>query len=576
MITRDDIRIGDVAFSAEEFASQGNAILGIRDSGKSYTATCLAEQLLIAGIPIVAFDPIGIWRYLRVPGTGAGFPVVVAGGEHGDLPLTPESAPEIVRAAMRENVSLVLDLYSMALSKADWKRIVEASVRVLLYENRAHGLRHIFIEEAAEFAPQRIGPDQGRVYAEIEKLARMGGNSMLGYTLINQRAEEVNKAVLELCDCLFLHRQKGRNSLAALAKWLDIADAKNGAKIIKSLPQLGQGECWVWPAGTDQPKLVKIPTKRTFHPNRRMTRAQINAGVPAAPVDVAAFVGSLKAVLAAEPGANESPSTKARRHIVTEPDPEALQASFAKGFEAEYLRGWEDGCTAGYDEAVIAFTGDLTQFIDERRAGMRPGKNPVKTPRVAGAEPESCKTVENYSNSIPAATPMLDRSSIPRHRGKGAEMRVLKVLAQRQPAALTTAQWATLAILKKSGGTWSTYVSRLKTAGYVERDGDRWRITPAGIRAAGQVPRAPRPGPELIASWKASIGGGAARMLDVLVSVYPNASDRANLADRLNMAASGGTFLTYLSRLKSNGLVTVQGRKIRASEALFDRAGGES
>jgi hypothetical protein len=76
------------------------------------------------------------------------------------------------------------------------------------------------LEEAAEFVPQRIGPDQGSVYAEIEKLARMGGNASLGYTLVNQRAEEVNKAVLELCDCLFLHRQKGRNSLTALSKWL--------------------------------------------------------------------------------------------------------------------------------------------------------------------------------------------------------------------------------------------------------------------------------------------------------------------------------------------------------------------
>jgi polynucleotide 5'-kinase involved in rRNA processing len=36
-----------------EFASQGNAILGIRDSGKTYTATWLAERLLDHGIPFV-------------------------------------------------------------------------------------------------------------------------------------------------------------------------------------------------------------------------------------------------------------------------------------------------------------------------------------------------------------------------------------------------------------------------------------------------------------------------------------------------------------------------------------------
>ena len=206
----DTIQFGSFAVPLKEFATQGNAILGIRDSGKSYTATFLAEKLLDYGIPFVAFDPIGVWRCLKVPGSPGltGYNVVVA-GEDADLRLTPASATSIVKAAMQENISLVLDLYSMELSKRDWKAIVESCVRLLLYENKPHGLRHIFLEEAAEFAPQRIGPDQGSVYAEIEKLARMGGNAGLGYTLINQRAEEINKAVLELCDCLFLHPSEG-------------------------------------------------------------------------------------------------------------------------------------------------------------------------------------------------------------------------------------------------------------------------------------------------------------------------------------------------------------------------------
>ena len=90
----------ELRISEQEYANQGNAILGIRDSGKSYTATWLAERLLDADIPFVAFDPIGVWRNLKLPGKGKGYEVVVA-GDGGDLPLTPESAPEIVRAAMR-------------------------------------------------------------------------------------------------------------------------------------------------------------------------------------------------------------------------------------------------------------------------------------------------------------------------------------------------------------------------------------------------------------------------------------------------------------------------------------------
>lgn len=322
------IELGAVKIDARQYASQGNAILGIRDSGKSYTATYIAERLFEAGAPFTAFDPIGVWRFLRVAGKGHGYPVVVAGGEHGDLPLTPASAPEIARAAMREGMSLIIDLFSMELSKADWKRIVQNCVRVLLYENKPHGLRHIFIEEAAEFAPQRVGPDQGAVYAEIEKLARMGGNALLGYTLINQRAEEVNKAVLELCDNLILHRQKGRNSLTALTKWLDIADAKGAREIVKSLPTLPQGEAWVWAAGTLAPIHVKIPAKSSFHPDRRAMRD--DDAVAARPaVDVAEFVARLSAALGKDaPKPKEKPKPKEAH--VTEQEAARLRAENAE------------------------------------------------------------------------------------------------------------------------------------------------------------------------------------------------------------------------------------------------------
>lgn len=288
-----NFKIGNLSVDPVAYGSQGNAILGIRGSGKTYTATFIAEKLFEAGVPFIAFDPIGVWRYLRIPGKGRGYPVVVAGGQEGDLPLTVASAPEIVRAAMLGGVSLVIDLFTIDLSKADWKRIVTSCVKVLLHENSRHGLRHIFIEEAAEFAPQRVGPDQGQVYAEIEKLARMGGNARLGYTLINQRAEEVNKAVLELCDSLFLHRQKGRNSLTALSKWLDVGNVKDAKTIINSMSSLPQGQCWAWMGETEEPVLIKVPAKNSLHPDRTIMRGATSTKLKSA-VDVDKFVSAMK------------------------------------------------------------------------------------------------------------------------------------------------------------------------------------------------------------------------------------------------------------------------------------------
>lgn len=276
-------------FSARQFAGQGNAVLGIRDSGKSYTASAFAEKLLDQKIPIVAIDPIGVWRNLRIGKTAPGYPVIVV-GDNGDFPLSVETIVPIVRAAMIEKTSLVIDLYSVTVSKAVAREIVFQTVQTLLYNNKEHGIRHIFIEEAAEFCPQQVRPDCGKVYSQIEALARMGGNTSLGYTLINQRSEQVNKAVLELCDQLFLHRQKGRHSISALAKWLAIGNADNTRAIIQSLPTLKQGECWAWQAGGTHPNRIQIHAKKTVHPNRK-NLAATTRGVSA---DVTALVERMK------------------------------------------------------------------------------------------------------------------------------------------------------------------------------------------------------------------------------------------------------------------------------------------
>lgn len=360
---------GQVKIDPQAYGSQGSAVLGIRDSGKSYTATALAEKLFEAGIPFIAFDPIGLWRFMRIPGSGKGYPIVVAGGQEGDLPLTVTGAPEIVRAAMHNGVSLVIDLYDINLSKADWKRIVTACVKVLLHENGKHGLRHIFLEEAAEFAPQRVGPEAGQVYAEIEKLARMGGNARLGYTLINQRAEEVNKAVLELCDNLFLHRQKGRNSLTALSKWLDVGNVKDHKKIIESISTLDTGKCWAWMAGQEEAHLVSVPKKNSYHPDRRVMRGDKDIKQKSA-VDVGSFITSMKeSLVEVEEEAAANDPIKLKRRI-SELERELQKkagtgAADMKSIEAAREAGYRQGKIDGYGEGMTETTKHLHEKMRE-------------------------------------------------------------------------------------------------------------------------------------------------------------------------------------------------------------------
>lgn len=92
-------------------------------------------------------------------------------------------------------------------------------------------------------------------------------------------------------------------------------------------------------------------------------------------------------------------------------------------------------------------------------------------------------------------------------------------------------------------------------------------VNEAGRAAAGEVGPPPS-SEELVGRWCEAVGaGGAGRMLAVLAGRYPATIDREALAEELGLAASGGTFSTYLSRLVSNGLATRLPEGVRAGES---------
>ena len=60
-----------------------------------------------------------------------------------------------------------------------------------------------------------------------------------------------------------------------------------------------------------------------------------------------------------------------------------------------------------------------------------------------------------------------------------------------------------------------------------------------------------------MAMWCRAVGGGAGRLLRLLAD--RGLLTRDELAEAADMTASGGTFGTYLSRLRSNGLIEEDG-----------------
>lgn len=560
------IRIGDVEFDAQQYAINGTGVLGIKKSGKSWLAKTVAEQMLIAGIPIIVFDAIGVWRHLkRASGpSGRGFPIVVAGGEEPDLPLTVANAKEIVRVAIRENIPLVIDLFDKNLSKADWRRIVQTCFRTLLFENV--GVRHIFLEEAAEYVPQRV--TDGETFAEVEKLVRMGGNRSLGITLINPRAQEINKAVLELCENLVCMKQRGSHAIDSLEKWMDRLDPKQAKMIAASLPSLKAGECWLFTGEDDAVHRTRSGALLTFHPDRSKPEA---AKASRAAVVNDELVTRLKTDLSKVIEEAQANDPKALRARVAELDKQVrdLKAAPAQAFDqgAEqrgYERGWREGAADQRRKMVPTLAAITNQTATINRIARELDVAVNDAYKINDPKEEAltiptfvAKSVQKRiaaQKGLPA--PFLEgRDKVLRPANGGSipasQMKVLAVLSTY--GECDSGRLALLSGYTYSGG-FRNILAALRTAGYIEGENTgTMRITDAG-EACGPFEALPR-GDELRDHWLnfSQFGSAERDVLRTLID-HPRGFDGHALAAKVGREYSGG-FRNTLSKLRTAGVL---------------------
>src|SRR4029077_8937134 len=90
--------------------TQTIAILAKRRAGKSYTMRRLVEQVFHAGQQIVIVDPKGDQWGVRsaADGKGPGLPIVILGGERGDVPLEPSGGEGGAKPVVGGRVSMLL------------------------------------------------------------------------------------------------------------------------------------------------------------------------------------------------------------------------------------------------------------------------------------------------------------------------------------------------------------------------------------------------------------------------------------------------------------------------------------
>jgi DNA helicase HerA-like ATPase len=231
-----------------EAVTETFALLAKRGAGKTYTAAVLVEELLKAGLHVAVVDPVGVWWGLRSSADGQhdGLPIVIMGGDHGDLPLEVGAGEMIADVVVEEGLSVVLDLSHFR--KGEQTRFMTDFAERLYHKNRQP--LHLVLDEADAFAPQRPMKGQERLLGAIEDLVRRGRARGIGVMLVTQRAAVLNKDVLTQAEVLVALRTIAPQDREAIDAWIRVhGTPEQREELMASLPSLPIGTAWFWSPG---------------------------------------------------------------------------------------------------------------------------------------------------------------------------------------------------------------------------------------------------------------------------------------------------------------------------------------
>ncbi|WP_049903864.1 ATP-binding protein [Halococcus agarilyticus] len=183
-------------------------VTGKSGSGKSNTASVIAEQLLEEGFNLLIVDTEGEYYGLKER-----FEVLHAGAdEFCDVEIGPEDAESIAEAALVENVPVILDVSGYFDGEEAEKLIHDVVAHLFRKEKRERKPFLLLIEEMQEYLPQSGGgTDLAKLLKRIGKRGRKRGFGICG---MSQRPSSVDKDFITQCDWLVWHRLTWKNDVS--------------------------------------------------------------------------------------------------------------------------------------------------------------------------------------------------------------------------------------------------------------------------------------------------------------------------------------------------------------------------
>jgi len=241
----------EVTLPVVELLTGRGFVTGKSGSGKSNSASVIAEKLLDSGFGLLIVDIDGEYYGLKEE-----YEILHAGGdEECDIQVTPDHAEKLASLALEQNVPIILDVSSY-LDESEAEELLTAVARRLFGKAKKEKQPFLLlVEEVHEYIPEKGSVGEcGRMLIKIGKRGRKHG---LGICGISQRPADVKKDFITQCDWLLWHRLTWNNDTNVVSRILDneYADA---------VEELNDGEGFLVTDWSEAVRRVQFYRKKTF------------------------------------------------------------------------------------------------------------------------------------------------------------------------------------------------------------------------------------------------------------------------------------------------------------------------
>ncbi|MFO7925836.1 MAG: helicase HerA domain-containing protein [Halobacteriota archaeon] len=241
----------DVELPVVDLLTGRGFITGKSGSGKSNSASVIAEKILDRGYSLLAVDIDGEYYGLKEE-----YEILHVGAdEECDLRVGVEHAEKIAELALGQNVPIILDVSSF-LDESDARELLtEVTKQLFAKEKKMKQPFLMLVEEVHEYIPEGGGVDEcGRMLIKVSKRGRKHGLGIVG---ISQRPADVKKDFITQCDWLVWHRLTWNNDTKVVGRIL-------GNEYAGQIEDMDDGESFLMTDWNESIRRVQFERKRTF------------------------------------------------------------------------------------------------------------------------------------------------------------------------------------------------------------------------------------------------------------------------------------------------------------------------